>query len=41
MPGVLQQGCVTFEVAPDSEGFTLILNDLAKPKESKSAKIAL
>jgi hypothetical protein len=41
MPGVLKQGRVIFEVAPDSEGFTLILNDLAKPKEWMSAKFAL
>jgi hypothetical protein len=41
MPGVSKQGRVIFEVASDSEDFALILNDLAKPKESKSAKIAL
>ena len=41
MPGVPKQGRVIFEVASDSEGFTLVINDLAKPQESKSAKIVL
>jgi hypothetical protein len=32
---------VIFEVASDPEDFALIINDLAKPKESKSAILAL
>jgi hypothetical protein len=38
---VTKQGRVIFEVAPDSEGCSLIINDLVKPHKSKSAKIAL
>lgn len=40
MPGVPNQGRMIFEVAPNSEDFTLIVNDLAKPQTSKVARIA-
>jgi hypothetical protein len=40
-PGTKRLGAMVFEVAPDAEDFTLIVNDLIRPRTSKKAEVDL
>lgn len=40
-PGTKRLGAMVFEVAPDAEDFTLIVNDLILPQASKKAEVDL
>lgn len=40
-PGVAAQGTAIFEVSPDAENFTLLIEDLVSPRANESAKIPL
>jgi hypothetical protein len=40
-PGTMRLGAMVFEVAPDAEDFTLIVNDLILPRASKRAEVDL
>ena len=40
-PGTKRLGAMVFEVAPDAEDFTLVVNDLILPQASKKAEVDL